>query len=149
MPKPLYILCSESGSEDKNTGIASYFNVLDLIEIRELPKPPEGAIHLVQPIRFQIVAVWARTSEDDLEHPFQFTVSLFLPLKEEPLDLANGIFTFEKPRFRATTIVSGLIFAGAGVMRAESKIRKLGDGDESWLVQSYDVEVKDVRVAKD
>jgi hypothetical protein len=37
MLKPVYILCSESGVEDKTTGLVSHFKVVEEFEIRESP----------------------------------------------------------------------------------------------------------------
>jgi hypothetical protein len=37
MPKPVYIICAEAGAEDKVTGLASYFNVVEKLQVREIP----------------------------------------------------------------------------------------------------------------
>ena len=146
MPKPQYILCSESGSEDKITGVVSSFNVIEQIELRELPKLPDARIQIFQGISLYVVAVWAKDAEDDPEQTFQYVLSLFMPPDNEVIDLANGFFKFDKPRFRMTAIMKGLSFRGPGVFRAESRIKKLGDGDEAWLVQRYDVDVVQVKL---
>jgi hypothetical protein len=33
MPKPVYIICSQAGIEDKRTGLVSIFNVIEKIQI--------------------------------------------------------------------------------------------------------------------
>ena len=146
MPKPLYILCSESGSEDRTTGLVSFFNVLDQLELREPAKRPDGGPPVAGTLDFQVVALWARTSEDAPEQQFQFALSLSLPQHDKALDLGSGIFMFEKPRFRAMAFVRYLDIRAPGVMRAECRIKRLSDADESWLAQSYEVEITQVKV---
>ena len=153
MPKPLYILCSQSGSEDKLTGLMSHFSVLEQIEVRPPQPALDGAIHIVGSVNmqvvssvdFQVVAMWRKTSMDDPEQPFQFILSLFLPPNNEVLELLNGTFMFEKPRFRATAIVQGLILRSPGILRAECRVRKLDDNDDAWIVQEFDVDVMEVK----
>ena len=79
MPKPVYIICSESGSEDKTTSLVSHFKVLEQIEIREPPKPPEGGTIVIGPLNFQMVAVWTAAEGDDPDQKYECVTSLFLP----------------------------------------------------------------------
>jgi hypothetical protein len=146
MPKPLYILCSESGSDDKTTSMVSIFNVLEQIELRQAPKTPEGGLQIFPGLSLYVVAAWAATPEDDPEESFQYVLSLFLPPKDEVIDLLNGTFKFDKPRFRMAAVLKGVQFRGPGIFRAESKIKRQADGDDAWLVQRYDVDVVPVNV---
>jgi len=143
MPKPVYILCSESGAEDKLTGLVSHFKVLEQIVVFELPKPQEGQMGVISLIPCQIVAVWAKEEEDDPAQEYEFRVLLSLPSKPEPILAASGRLVFEetKPRHRTTVGVAGLAFHGTGVFRVEHQIRPVGGDDQSWLVQSYEVPV--------
>src|SRR5208337_5639855 len=79
MPKPVYILCSESGSEDKTTSLVSHFKVLEQIELRQLPKPPEVAALIIPGLFFQMVAVWMAAEDDDPDQKYECITSLFLP----------------------------------------------------------------------
>jgi hypothetical protein len=42
MPKPIYILRSESGSEEKTTGLGRHFNVLEQFELNSSPEPTDS-----------------------------------------------------------------------------------------------------------
>jgi hypothetical protein len=146
MPKPVYILFSESGSEDKATGLVSHFKVLEQIECRELPKPQEDHPGLISLLSCQIVAVWAKADEDDPEEQYEFQVLLYLRSQLEAILAASGTLAFEatKPRNRTTVNVIGISFRDAGVFRVEHRIRPHGGEDRSWLVQTYEVPVTHV-----
>ncbi len=143
MPKPVYILCSESGSEDKTTDLVSHFKVLEQIELRELPKPPEGATLVIPWLSFQMVAVWAAAEDDDLDQKYECTTTFFLPPDNQEQFVGMRIFSFEgqKRRVRQTANFIGLALKAPGLLRIENKIRPLGTGEDLWLVQSYEIPV--------
>ena len=143
MPKPVYILCSESGSEDKTTGLVSHFKVLEQIELRQLPKPPEGATFIIPGLFFQMVAVWMAAEDDDPDQKYECMTSLFLPPDNQEQIVGTAIFSFEgqKPRDRMTVNFFGLAFKAPGLLRVVNKMRPLGAGDDLWLVQSYEIPV--------
>jgi len=143
MPKPVYILCSESGSEDKTTGLVSHFKVLEQIELRELPKPPEGATLVIPGLSFQMVAVWAAAEDDDLDQKYECTTTFFLPPDNQEQFVGKAIFSFEgqKRRARQTANFFGLALKAPGLLRIENRIRPLGAGEDLWLVQSYEIPV--------
>jgi hypothetical protein len=147
MPKPVYILCSESGSEDKATSLVSHFNVIEQIELRELPRPPEGMIPLVHPLSTQITAVWTRAEGDDPTHLYEFKITIFLPPDGKELPVGSGTFIFDKPRFRATAYVKGLVMNGPGSFRAEGRVRPVGSNEDSWVVQNYEIPVLHIKLA--
>jgi hypothetical protein len=140
MPKPVFIICSESGSEDRVTGLVSLFKVIERIELHDRPAPEEGRPIVPHPLPFQFVAVWALSEGDDTDHEYEFEHKLTLPEGRETT-LQSGTFFFEKerPRHRFTVIVNGFVPKGAGLFRVESRIRKVGEGN--WLVQAYEMPV--------
>jgi hypothetical protein len=145
MPKAVYILCSESGSEDKTTNVVSHFNVIEQIEIRELARPP-GSVPFVQALSCRITAVWAKAESDEPSQEYEFRFSLYLPPEGNELPIGSGTFSLEKPRFRAMGFVAGLVFPGTGTFRVECKIRPIGGGEDSWITQSYEIPVIHIKL---
>jgi hypothetical protein len=143
MPKPVYIICSESGSEDKTTSLVSHFKVLEQIEIRDLPKPAEAGTNVIPGLSFQMVAVWMAAEDDDPDQKYECITSLFLPPENQEQLVGMGILSFEgqKRRARMTANVLGLGFKTPGLLRIENRIRPLGAGEDLWLVQSYEIPV--------
>jgi hypothetical protein len=144
MPNPIYMLCSESGSEDRTTGVLSHFKVIDQIELREFPRR-EGEPAIIPALPFQVVAVWSVAEGDDPDQEYEFKTLFYLPNSDEIINVHSGAFKFEKPRFRITANVLGMAFQGEGVFRAECKIRPIGGGD--WLIQSYEIPIVVIKLA--
>jgi hypothetical protein len=145
MPKPVYILCSESGSEDKATSLVSHFNVIEQIELREFPKPPEGFPPMVQPLSMQITAVWMRAEGDDPDQEYEFKITIFLPPDGKELPAGAGTVLFDRPRFRATAYVQGLLMSASGSFRAEGRMRPIGGHEDSWVTQTYEIAVLHIK----
>jgi hypothetical protein len=141
MPKPVYILCAESGAEDRITGLVSHFNVIEQIELREYPRPPEGMAAMVQPLSMQVTAAWMRVDGDDPSQQYELKLSVFLPPDGKEVLVGSDTIVMDKLRYRATAYVKGLLMSNAGSFRAESRLRPVGSGDDSWLVQTYEVAV--------
>jgi hypothetical protein len=140
MPKPAFIICSESGSEDRVTGLVSLFKVIERIELHERPDSEEGRPIVLNPLPFQVVAVWALSEDENADQEYEFEHKLTLPSGKEAT-LQSGTFFFERgrPRHRFTVIVNGFMPQDAGLLRVENRIRKVGEGD--WLVQAYEIPV--------
>ncbi len=142
MPKPVYILCSESGSEDKATSLVSHFNVIEQIELRETRAPSESqTTRVFLPFALQVTSVWARAEADEPDQEFEFVISLFLPPDGNEVSLATGRWSFDKLRFRLTCHIGALQLKGSGQLRAESKMRVLGGSGDSWVKQTYEIPV--------
>jgi hypothetical protein len=143
MPTPVYIICCESGTEDKFTGLASHFNVVDRIVAKK--PPPSGADSNVpiipSPPPLRIVAVWRADDDSDFEGIFQSEVIMRLMPKDEIGTLYSDTFSFLRERYkhRITVILGGLRVEESGKVIVESRIRR---PDESkWLTQSYIIDV--------
>jgi hypothetical protein len=146
MPKPVYILCAESGAEDKTTGLVSHFKVIEELEIREtLAFSPGIAPAAFRAISFQSVAVWARAERDGPDQVYEFKTSLFLPDESQEHILGTGTIAFgNRARLRITVNLWAPLVR-PGLLRVEHGIRPVGADAESWLIQSYEIPVIDLR----
>jgi hypothetical protein len=142
MPRPVYILCSESGTEDKQTGLLSFFHVIEKIQIISVPEADEQGRVFLTSQRIRVVAVWMRGEEDSPTQEFEYQTVLVLPPYHKEIPSGYGRFVFSKPLHRFTVSDLGpLLFEGPGIMRAESRLRKLGE--QTWLKQDYPIIVEE------
>jgi hypothetical protein len=143
MPKPVYILCCRSGSDDRNSGLASHFDVIDRLQLKQLHLPvltdSNMAVLLASPIR--IVAVWQATGSGDYEVEFESELRGLLPSSNTEVTFVSNKFRFDPgmARFRLTVEIPSPLFAGSGSFVAESRIRRCGETE--WLKQAYDIDV--------
>ena len=81
MPKPVYILCSESGSEDRATGLISHFKVIDQIGLKPSPSSPdsEKTTVIVTSIPLQMVAIWQADPHHDPDQEYDVENLLYMP----------------------------------------------------------------------
>src|SRR6516162_8219672 len=95
MPKPLYIVCSLSGAEDRTLGLISIFHVLEQITIfRQSSAPPEAG----GPMR--ITAAWIRDDDEDPSKEYEYQIVMREPPNGNELLLKDGKFTFGKALYR-------------------------------------------------
>jgi hypothetical protein len=141
MPRPVYIICSESGSEDIRTLLISYFNILERFEITKLPEVPADSRLVVPMLSFRATAVWMRLPEDDPEIEYEGQFRAFMPSRSEPLLMAEQKFFFDykRPLVRLGVLSQGPPFHEPGIVRIEHRIRRVGT--EDWLAQDYPIEV--------
>lgn len=137
MPRPMYVICAQSGAEDKRTNLVSLFNIVERFEAVPLPTTNPA---IIQSPTLYILAVWVQGETDqpdnDFEHQFVFSWPEQEPILTEPMR-----FRFEKPLYRFMAINPGpLFFRGTGTFRIESKVRLVGT--EEWLRQEYLVAVE-------
>lgn len=155
MPRPVFILCSKSGVEDKESSLISLFDIVEKLQITKVPIPQvttqEGprppVVIQYQPLR--IVAVWMALPEDDPQQNYDYSMIVFGPPKGEPIGVeAGGVFRFTKPLHRFTMRIEGpLPMQGPGLIKIESRIRKVGE--ENWLSQDYPIIVEEIEPAQE
>lgn len=140
MPRPVYIICSESGSQDLNTGLVSHFQVIETIQISQIPIPA-GAPVAVPALMFRATAVWMRNDDDPPDQEYEFETAFYPPPLGAEQIVQQGRFVFEagKPLYRMIVMGQGPPFDGAGLFRIESRIRVAGQ--EGWLRQDYPIPV--------
>lgn len=148
MPKPIYVICCDSISEDKTTNLLSLFAVLEKVIVVKTAVQSGDDVAAATAIGEQIgrqkatetrvVAVWMKEPGDEdcvFEHEFSFiapdgkTTSHPPPLQP---------FGFERSTYlqRFTlTLVGFPVPKETCVVEIQSKVRM--HGDEDWLIQSY------------
>jgi hypothetical protein len=141
MPKPIYIVCSEFSAQDSVTGLASHFNVVEQVIVQELGKQPGADFVAVRALNLSISALWAQTEEDDPSSEYEFRVTFYAPPDGNEVTVGKGTVKFDKPRYRVNSMLVGLLITGTGTFRAEVGIRRAGDDQAPWIVQSYEFPV--------
>jgi len=140
MPKPVFMICSESASEDKTTGAFSLFNIVDALEF----KGPLGGSF--SPLPILVTAVWQQSDEDEPQQ-YDFKLVGFMPVgpEAEEKQLIAGSFEFNKPRFRITVRLHNFTPKKAGTYHFVNSIRRQGETGE-WLSQAYDFNVNLIEI---
>jgi hypothetical protein len=136
MPKPIYIICSESGSEDGQTKSPSIFNVIEKLQFSKQLLPN------MQPLlQMRITVQWMCEPEDkNLE--FEFDIKLYLPPDNTVFEAGSGKFLFAGEFQRQIVKFTGFMpLVGAGIMRVQARIRRVGD--TQWIVQEYPLIVEE------
>jgi hypothetical protein len=92
------------------------------------------------------VAVWATAEGDNSDQVYEIKTSVFLPPDDTEVPTGIGTIAFgNKARLRMTVTVGGVMLTGRGLIRVENRIRPLGADEDSWLAQSYEIPVIDLR----
>jgi hypothetical protein len=140
MPKPVHIVCSESGSEDRITGKVSLVNLIEKIQIQKIPE--KQTVVILAQFSLWVSSLWHREKHDE-DKEFEYESLLYLPPEDSVVDAGKGAFLFNKQSARITARFSGLIpFKGPGIMRAVVRIRAISGGD--WISQEQPIEVEEV-----
>lgn len=139
MPRPVYIICSESVAEDRLTGLMSLFQVFERIEMTEVDKSSKADELLRQKVSMRVTAVWMRFPGDEA-CDFQHQLAFMMPPDDREHLAEVQSFKFSHPfqRFLAHFIADP--FEGAGVLRVESRVRRVGD--TQWLRQDFPILVE-------
>ena len=136
MPKPVYILCSESGSLDAQSNLVSHYQVIEQFQVAQIPESVlrSGQPVIVPQLKIRITAVWMRELEDSPEEPFEGEVLFYLPPDGKELVVHKATFSFgEGKLYRFIVVALGPPFPGAGVLRVVARVRR--SGEEAWLAQ--------------
>jgi hypothetical protein len=142
VPRPVYIICSESGSEDRQTALFSFFNIIEKIQIEN--RPADGEVKLVGTMPFRATAVWMATDPEDWTEEYEAQMVFLLPRSNKELVVYEAPFRFGhdmlKPMQRFTVAGYCPPLDGPGFLRIESRIRKRGESN--WLKQDYPIIVE-------
>jgi hypothetical protein len=140
MPKPFYMLCSQTGSIDKDSGLISHFNVIEKLHLM-IPRAGEkaGSVALLP---MMICATWTREDKDKETDEFEFEMAFKLSDLPETV-MHKGLFKFEKEHYRI--LVMGQFSLPeekpkSGFWNFESRVRK--SGVKTWLRQNFQIPVE-------
>ncbi len=142
MPRPVYIVCHQTGMEDRETGLISLFFLIEKLQVTQLPLPPSGQVMLIPQLLFRVVAAWMRNPDDAPDQEYDWEMLLTYPPggPAPTLLLGTGRFRFDlnRPLHRFTANVQGQLPLGPpGLLVAESKVRRVGEAD--WQSQTYPI----------
>ena len=141
MPKPVYIICSESGAEDKLTSMLSYFNI---VESLILTTPPPGQ---VRPFRFRVFGVWSREDGDEVTQDYETQFVVFMPPEGTEVALTQVspvLLPLNADILKVYALYDNLLpFKSGGQMVIENRVRR--KGDTQWKAMQYPIKVVDAR----
>lgn len=152
MMKPRYMLCCEGRVVDRETGLVTYYNVTDQLNVTfSTPDAPTTGV-LVSFPKLVVSAVWARDSEaEDRDDVCQHEMRMFVPGEETPRVLHVGEFRFGESRYYRFDLIfqpqpapsgdkpASAFLVRPGVLRFESRVRR--EGDTTWLSQEYEIPI--------
>lgn len=157
MPRPLFILCAESLSFDRFSGLVSVFQILEgysyLIDTRGTGKllssinPDQIANAMPFPsMSFFGLAAWMRLDGESPDTEYEYELAVDGPGEPEK-KVTSGKFKFSKltHRFRCR-IVRSTPWPQDGMLRFISRIRPAGTTE--WMSQDYPMPI-DRRVISD
>lgn len=142
MPRPVYIICSESGVTDRVTGLVSFFNTLETITttLTILPKNSDRSAEYQQ-LSFFTAAVWMQEEGEEQDQEYEYQTVLRIPGAHQENVVAQGTFKFSAPLQRIQITIRGRPFMVPGILYVESRIRA-AVGDGSWLKQDYPLRIE-------
>lgn len=146
MPRPVYIIAAESVSEDARTNALSIFQILERVEMKPAPTGGQAVTPnaSVEPhnalIRMYVLAVWMKLPEDDPEQLYQHQIAICTPDGNERIVVDDPEVRFtddDRPLNRYAMIINGMPSTGPGILRFESRMRKVGHDGDDWIKQDY------------
>ncbi|HKI33848.1 MAG TPA: hypothetical protein VKA46_18490 [Gemmataceae bacterium] len=146
MPRPVYLLCSQSGAIDETSNAISFFNLIE--EVKRFKIPKKHLASAFRPLAMRVVACWMNADGDAPGQVFEAQFAAKYPNKGEELP---DEYIFSTPAFSFKTVYHRLIapvvelppFAGPGILWIECRVRRQGEQD--WLAkQEYPIQLIDV-----
>jgi hypothetical protein len=137
MPKPAYIVCSQSQSLDQHTNLLSVFHLIEGFDL--IPAVVDPAEMMSKPttqsfIQFVVNAAWMQTDGDQGQE-YYYEVIMRSPEEEDRI-IASDPFVFTKLYQRFSVVVrKSTPWMSSGLCRIENRIRHK-DSDQ-WLSQEY------------
>jgi hypothetical protein len=130
MPRPAYILFSESGAIDEHTNKISFFDVIEAFDVK--PIPTDGTPRIAKKLR--AVAVWIKDAEDTPDMVFEIEFRCTDKDGTVLFGTETDTFSFSGPFHRhilPKIVLDG--FTSLGEYSLEARIRRSGTQD--WAVR--------------
>jgi hypothetical protein len=143
MPRPVLIVCAESGAVDKLTNRLSVFDIVEKVLFQRIENQPPGSI--LPKFKMQVVAIWMRQDDESDDDQFESEFAIVTSGSQQEASVVKMEFSFEpgKQLFRGIALLDApLPIDGAGRMEILNRVRKVGDAD--WITQSYPILVEEV-----
>jgi len=134
MPKPLYILCAESGAVDKYTNRPSLFNVIEQITVNVREVPDAKVVLRIKPLDLIVIACWEREDTDSHEDVFEAEAVIAFP-GQEPQIQKQPEFSLALRFHRFFIKIEGDPPQETGTAKLISRVRR--KGSEEWISQEY------------
>lgn len=132
MPKPVYMLCAESGAVDRFTNLVSVYNIFERIQIADaIPSSGLQRAAHIGSLNIRIISVVMREDADE-GRDFDFELSIHLP-QENPTIMQAGVFQFKSIYHRFLVDFVGVAKLKPGNLEVFCKIKPKGDLD--WLIE--------------
>lgn len=156
MPKPVFIVVSQSGVEDRQTNLLSLFNVIERLVIKKKPakedagepgqfKEVNAAELPAMHFGFRIAAVWMLEQSDPPEGTLDAEMVFSVPPHNREVRHSMGPLEYKKGSFivRVSAIVIGPPPCdGSGILRVKIRVR-FSDTLE-WLEQEYPILIETI-----
>ena len=140
MPRPVYIICSESGAIDEATNLVSHFSVLEQITFRRRPDEEKLADRPLALFRCRVVAVWMKTDDDVIDRDYESQVVLVDPPEGKETIVGEQRFRFAADK-RLQRFIADLVghfpAEGSGTLWIKHRIRMVGHAE--WMTQEFPI----------
>lgn len=129
MPRPQFIICSQSTAIDQDSNSLSIFNVMEGISIHLGNEHPQQAEdfkpgNVLNTLNFRVVAVWMREENDSPKDEYDYEFYIHPPGEAEK-EMSKGTFHFTSvfQRFQMH-VFRDRPWQASGMLKVICKIRK-------------------------
>jgi hypothetical protein len=146
MAKPVFIICSRGGSEDRLSGNLSLFEVIERMRFTRQPNTI-----LSSAVQMRVTSAWRRDAQD-VGLPFDSECAFQMEGVDGEVVIGRQSFSFSPdiPNQRLSINLSGGLpiqpTQERGLMRVISRIRPVGR--EEWQSQEYSIIVEEFSAAE-
>jgi len=150
MPRPLFIICADSGSVDRYSNLVSVFKIIEAVQVLD-HKEVQSAFSNVGPVeqsgpgdipspvfKMRVVAVWI-CDRSDLGSIYEYETKMLIPGRSEPHSIAAGEFAWRSTNHRfMSDVVAQFQDAHTGSILVVNSIRPKGS-TQDWITQTYEI----------
>jgi hypothetical protein len=153
MPRPVYLLCSQSYAVDRESNQISFFNLIEEVKIVKRPDDSDATDKQAvahKHISMRIVSAWMKADDDSPDQVFEVEVAIKLPKESgghEETVISRPTLSFTKPFHRLLANEFSIPGVEApGILWFECRIRRAGE--KEWLArQEYPILLTPVETA--